>query len=224
MENPWLKLPLQSPYILEIDRDQIDSFNFAKEGRSTWVVEQSIPEPFIGNPETARVVLLGLNPGHSEEDECNFRNSAFREAMLLNLRHDSQEYPFYPLNPAFEKKGAVAWWTPRTRKLQEASGLNTASFAKRLMVIEWFPYHSKSSAFPARRICASQEYSFQLAKTMLSKKAVVVRMRSKRHWAEVDPELGELPSLKNPQCSFVTPGNMQAELFDRMVEALRSED
>jgi len=61
------------------------------------VILESIPEPFIGNPTTAKVVLLSLNPGHSQNDEKAHSNLDFRQAMMRNLRHEAQECPFYGL-------------------------------------------------------------------------------------------------------------------------------
>jgi hypothetical protein len=55
---------------------------------------------------------------------------------------------------------------------------------------------------------------------MLDKK-LVVRMRAKKHWVGVDQRFGEVPSLKNPQCGYISRGNTEGDLFDRMVEALK---
>ena len=87
------------------------------------------------------------------------------------------------------------------------------------MVIEWFPYHSVKFKVPKEKF-ESQEYAFQLAKDMLARK-LVVRMRSKSLWANVDPRFGEVPSLLNPQCGYITLGNTEGDLFGRIVEALR---
>jgi hypothetical protein len=140
--------------------------------------------------------------------------------MFRNLRGQSQEYPFYSLNPKFSWTPAGKWWRPRTVELQSTAGLDLATFAKRLFVIEWFPYHSKKGRLPRRLVCESQKYSFQLAKEMLDKKLVVL-MRAKRHCSSVDQRFGEIPSLKNPQCSYISRGNTEGDLFDRMVGALK---
>lgn len=223
VRNPWRKLhPSKGSYVLEMDREDIRRYNAAVRDEAK-VIDWSIPEPFIGNPESARVVLLGLNPGHSNEDKEAHSNDDFREAMLHNLDHESQEYPFYPLNPGFEPVGVVKWWGTRTRKLRNSVGLGAASFAKRLLVIEGFPYHSKKSALPTKQVCKSQEYSFQLAKEMLGKRLVVL-MRSQKHWLEVDPEFGKAPRLKNPQCGHVSEGNMDPGLYKEMVAELQRDN
>jgi hypothetical protein len=219
VQNPWRDLPLQSPYILGVDRETIHRYSESVRG-ATRVNLESVPEPFIGDPQTARIVLLNLNPGDADGDREAHCDDAFKKAMLQNLRCESQEYPFYSLNPKFSWTAAGKWWRPRTLELQLAARLDVATFAKRLIVIEWFPYHSRKSGLPTKLVCESQKYSFQLAKEMLDKK-LVIRMRSKKHWVGVDQRFGEIPSLKNPQCGYISRGNTEGNLFDRMVEALR---
>ncbi|MBW4028704.1 MAG: hypothetical protein HIU93_15115 [Acidobacteria bacterium] len=227
MTNPWQELrSSDESYILEMDREAIRRHNDSVSDAKKKVIVASIPEPFIGNPKSARLVLLGLNPGHSPEDEKSHRNPEFQNAMFLNLRQKLEEYPFYPLNPkpAFRESGAAKWWLKRTCKLQIESGLDDQMFAERLLVIEWFPYHSQRSGLAPKRVCASQEYSFQLARQMLQEKKLVVRMRSEKHWTEAHRQFGELPSLKNPQCGHVTRGNTEERLFEKIVKALKGTD
>jgi hypothetical protein len=228
MENPWRQLcPSDGTYVLDIDRKQIDEYNASKK-KETKVIVDSIPEPFIGNPKTARLVLLNLNPGHSPDDKKWHSKPAFQQAMFSNLRHeDSQKYPFYPLDPAFKESGAGKWWRPLIRELQEETQLDDPTdptFAQRLMVIEWFPYHSGKSALPRKPVCESQKYSFQLAKQMLDKEGVVVvGMRSKDHWVNAFQAFEQVPFLINRQRPYITEGNMAGDLFRKIVEALREE-
>jgi len=69
-------------------------------------------------------------------------------------------------------------------------------------------------------VCRSQEYSFQLAREMLANR-IVVGMRSKKQWLNVVPAVENVPFLKNHQNPHISPDNANAELFDRIVEALR---
>lgn len=221
MENPWLNLPDEAPFILDVDRESIGRCSKSRHKDRTKLNVGSIPEPFIGNPVSAKLVLLNLNPGDSEGDRMAHNDPEFRGAMIRNLRHELQEFPFYPLNPAFRWTACAKWWVPRTRELQLATGLDDATFAERLLVIEWFPYHSKKSGLPRKVVCESQKYSFQLVLEMLARKKLVVRMRSKRHWTIVSPDFGKLDSLRNPQCGYISRGNTDGDLFDRIIEALQ---
>jgi hypothetical protein len=219
VENPWTELPGQSPYILDVDRSSIEAYNISHKDDSKIVVG-SIPEPFIGNPKSARVVLLNLNPGHSEDDAIDHADCDFRGAMIRNLRHEPQDFPFYALNPKFKWTGCGKWWRARTRKLHEAD-LSWEAISNGLLVIEWFPYHSLTSDLPSKRLCPSQEYSFQLAKEMLAGKVLVVGMRSKRRWLNALPARQNVPFLKNPRNPYISPANTSADFFEQIVECLR---
>jgi hypothetical protein len=168
------------------------------------------------------LVLLNLNPGHSADDKEWHSNPAFQEAMFHNLRQDdSQKCPFYPLDPAFKESGAGKWWRPLIRELQEESRLDYATLAKKLMVIEWFPYHSEKSALPRKLVCESQKYSFQLAKQMLQEQRVVVLgMRSRDHWVRIDQTCGQVRFLINKQRPYITIGNMPPDLYKQIMAAL----
>jgi hypothetical protein len=104
------------------------------------------------------------------------------------------------------------------------AGLDDATLAERLLVIEWFPYHLKKSALSTKPVCESQNYSFQLANEMLEKKKLAVGMRSMKHWVAVDQQFGRtVQFLKNPQCGYISRGNTEGDLFDRIVKALEIE-
>jgi hypothetical protein len=222
MENPWSDLPSKSPYILGMDRDSIRRFNEDAHDNQKVIVE-SIPEPFIGNPPSAKVVLLNLNPGHSDDDKAAHGDAEFRKAMLRNLNHEPQEYPFYPLNPIFEWTACRQWWLRHTKKLIE--GLDRATVAKKLLVIEWFPYHSKKAGFNSKPLCESQQYSFQLARAMLEKCLLVI-LRGRSYWQKVDTRFEKVPYHKVPRGGFIGPGafidprEIEADVFKRMRSAL----
>jgi hypothetical protein len=220
--NPWTEIcSSRNAYVLEQDRSCVERHNSSCTPETKFVLE-SIPEPFIGNPETARVVLLGKNPGHADDDLKSYQDAGFREAMFRNLRHERQEYPFYPLNPAFKQTGAGSWWREHTCQLREKYGVSDRTLATRLMVIEWFPYHSIKFKRP-KEPCFSQHYSFQLARKMLSTEDIlVIRMRGKNEWDEVftDVSSDRLRALKNPQRCYITQGNMEGDLFQHMLKAL----
>lgn len=204
--NPWAQLSDEGPHrILACDQDHVTQYNNAA-APDYRIIEQSIPEPYIGNPKTARVVLLGLNPGHSDADARDYARAEFRAALFNNLRQTPQAYPFYPLNPAFANTGTGKWWTQRLRQLAADSGLEPAVMSERLMVIEWFPYHSRKFRRP-RQLLASQSYSFQLASQLKAQGRLVVRMRSRRLWSVAGQEFENVPALNNPQCAHITPRN-----------------
>ena len=219
MKNPWSDLCSEAPYILEMDNIQVREYD-SRQLESAKLVFESIPEPFIGNPETAKVALLLLNPGHSHEDPEAHRHPALKEALFRNLKGEPQQYPFYPLNPALSWSPTAKWWIPRTRELKKAAGLTDLALSERLLAIEWFPYHSRSSGLPKTQLCKSQTYTFNLATKMRRDEKLVLRMRSVNHWSAVDPKFRDSPSLKNPRCGYITRRNTEEDLFERIVDAL----
>lgn len=225
MENPWLKLrrdSLGGTFVLDIDRDYIEQHNTKYDSRPELkVMINSIPEPFIGDPDSAKLVLLNLNPGHSKEDENRHRDPKMKEALFRNLRHEEQRYPFYPLNPDFADTGVGAWWRKRTRKLHEAVGVE--ALAKKLLVIEWFPYHSvKCKSGISSASVKSQAYSHLLAMEMLQRNGVVVLgMRAKDRWTQLGNGFERVPFLNNPQNVSITERNMSPGLFSHIVETLK---
>lgn len=220
MQSPWSKLKPTPPYVLAEDRVDINKL-LEKQLDPTYAINlNSIPEPFIGLPELATVILLNLNPGDGDGDKVAHADPAFREAMFCNLTHEYQEYSFYPLNPAFAWTGAGKWWLQNLRQLFEVGGLNPATVARKLCVIEWFPYHSIKAKLPLRAVCPSQGYSFALARRALSNK-LVVGMRARTRWEIVDKKLDFVPYLKNPQRVSISPRNAGEDLFWKIVSALR---
>lgn len=219
MPNPWLYLrTAKAPYVLDEDRDLIERFNnSASDDRR--IITDSLPQPYIGNPETARVVFLALNPGHADKDYIDHKDEAFKDAASRNLSHTLRDYPFYPLNPAFRNTGAGEWWHARTRELRTESGVSIEAFSERIMVIEWFPYHSRSFAAP-KQLLPSQRYSFELATRMLHGK-LTVRMRAKARWNKVHESFATVKQLSNPQCSYLTKRNLGENTFELILQALR---
>jgi hypothetical protein len=222
MKNPWCELNASAPpFILEIDSEYVKRHNNKYAGSERELMVKSIPEPFIGNPNTAKVVLLNLNPGHSQNDEADHRRPDIKNAIFANLRHEGQEYPFYALNPAFKETGVAEYWRQYTRELQAESGLDDQTFSKRLLVIEWFPYHSAKAGLRPGVLCDSQLYSFELAKQMLRKDGVqVVGTRSRHYWVEAGRELNRVLFLKNRQRPWITRRNMDRGVFESMLAAL----
>jgi hypothetical protein len=221
VENPWRELVCENgEWVLNGDREAIREFNSKKRNEDHRVCLKSLPEPFIGSPDTARIVFLGLNPGHSERNIEEHRNHEFQTAILQNLRHQAQEYPFYPLNPKFRKTGAGEWWADRLRHLKAACQLDDLELSQRVMAIEWFPYHSVRSGLPDGIVCGSQGYGISLVHKLICKEGVrVVGMKAERRWIAVT-QMNNVTFLRSKQNSAVTSRNMQPGAFDEIVRVI----
>src|SRR5262249_18254 len=99
MDNPWLSLPKNEPFVLADDHLMIQAFN-TQASEHTFVQLELLPEPFLGNPHTAKVILLNLNPGFSPNDRASHHDDPyFVQTSRANLEQTQAEYPLYLLNP-----------------------------------------------------------------------------------------------------------------------------
>jgi hypothetical protein len=213
-DNPWTRLPHQPPFVLAEDRPLLDG----RGDRSDIAVDTTlIPEPFLGDPAAA-IVLLNLNPGWSGEDAWWHAQPTFREASLLCLQHQSRKFPFFLLDPRFSGAPGNTWWNRKLKPLVERCGIEVV--ARSLFCLELFPYHSKR--FGHRRLrLPSQEYSLTLLREAIARNALVVVMRSLRLWCERVPELTaadlvQVSSVQNPVLSELNLGDRFHELITKI--------
>lgn len=204
MKNPWLDLPKTTPFLLKSDMDLIDAFNErARDSRR--IHTELLPEPFLGNP-TAPVMLLGLNPGFSTDDEIHHSIPEFARMSRANLEHQGSDYPFHLLNPRISGPGRE-WWERRLTPILNCAPRQVV--AQRICCVEYFPYHTQR--FSHKRLhLKSQEYSFHLVRNAMRRNAIVVLMRSRRLWFEAIPELKKHPKLfvlNSPQNTIISRNN-----------------
>lgn len=216
MKNPWIHLPRSSPHALKDDLPHLLSFNRSAKSQHR-ILLNILPEPFLGDPQAA-VVLLSLNPGFTGSDVMNHQRRDFRRAILDNLKHRKRRaWPFYLLNPQFRDTGGYTWWSQKLRLLSEEVGAQLV--ARHVCCLEYFPYHSLK--YRKCRQIPVQEYTFELLRSAMRRKALIVVMRSYRIWADAVPELKQydrLLRLRNPQNPCLTSRNCSG--FKQVVRAI----
>lgn len=207
-----------------MDAEFVDRFNIKFAHDENLVIHsQVLPEPFVGHPD-ARLYVLGLNPGYSDDDDVWHTQTEFRTALLRNLLHGASDYPFYFLNPELAQAPGSKWWTQRTRWLAEAVG--TELLCDSLCCVELFPYHSRNYRPMPKRISAnglvpSSDYSVHLVRSAMNAGKLIVMMRGMRVWEQALPELAQYPHLVRPnsvQNMSLSPGNLRE--FDQVVAYL----
>jgi hypothetical protein len=214
MFNPWTQIPRGAPFVLEIDRLQVDNFNRSVAPKYQLHLE-ILPQPFAGTPKTAGVYLLSLNPGFSEKDEY-YQSSleSFRLANehALNLSSNS----FFFLDQRFSETPAYAWWSKHLKEVVAVWGIEKT--LKKLMVIEFFPYHSRSYK-PMKEQLPSQTYSLELVKQAIANKKHIIIMRNEKLWLKHIPELKNYPytTLINKQRAWISKNNLppKEEIFNK---------
>jgi hypothetical protein len=234
-DNPWVGLAeSKQRHVLESDEDFVQRHNSSARPKYR-IQTSSLPEPFIGDPKSAKLILLGLNPGHDGSVGADHGRPEIKDAIFNNLHQRNCDYPFYAFNrvfgktAGFEQTGVAKWWRKHTHRLQEATGLEDMDFAKKIFVIEWFAYPSENWFFSADKfektrtpLCPSQRYNFNLALSFLDDPSVIVLgMRARRYWVAVDRRFERVPFLNSHQNTCITPGNMEPGLFDKIVRMMK---
>src|SRR4051812_9273320 len=114
IKNPWREISIANPprYILKDDEAAIKKADSGE--RFCDLQLQLLPEPFVGDPTKAHVVILQLNPGYHTEDDHRHQKPEFQRAALANLRHTPVgDYPFYLLDPQFRESAGGKYWRKR---------------------------------------------------------------------------------------------------------------
>src|SRR5690348_10710166 len=135
MQNPWLDLPSEPPYVLPCDRLPVEVFNRSTASKDLKINLRLRPDPFLGRPD-APIVVLALNPGLSDQDAASHRRPEFRRRLLSCLRHETVEYPFYYLDPEEHGPG-TRWWCRAVGALMEKTDRRV--LARELSCLEFFP-------------------------------------------------------------------------------------
>ena len=206
MNNPWVDLPLEQPYVLPNEYFDIQKFN-ALSKQIHHIRLELMPEPYLGRPDVP-IILLNLNPGFMDE-EIYFHtfDEYFKNQCRRTLNHQSQEYPFYLLDPALSKSEGHKWWMKKLRQPIEIGGARKV--AQTFLCVEYFPYHSAKYK-QMKKPLNSQRYSWYLVREAMARNAIIILMRSRRLWLEAVPELEAYPNfsqLKNPQNVTISPRN-----------------
>jgi len=201
--NPWLNLPIKEPYILADDLSVI-------EGHKNFVGLRldTMPEPLVGGLDNASVVFLALNPGFTDSDvEVNMKLPKFIEKCKANL-NDPFGSEFYYFTGDLETTGGYKWWSAKLKPLI-AAGVTYESLKSKMMMVEYFPYHSINYKH-IDRFTPSQLYSFEIVREAIRRGKTIVIMRSKNLWIEAIPELANYSymTLSSAQNVIISPKNI----------------
>lgn len=219
MKNPWVHLPKKAPFILLEDQQLLSSIIRNTDDR-TQLRFEVVPLPFIGNPVSAEVILLALNPGFADDDVYyqNTNQSLFTDS-INSLTHIC-DYPFYLLKEVYQGTPGYNWYNGRLKQLIEATDRETVS--KKVAIVQYFPYHSREFK-PLRSIIPSQAYNFSLVRKAIKMEKVIIYMRSKKIWEIAIPELASYPTmqLKSYRAPYLTGKNLGYEAFEKLIELLK---
>lgn len=140
-------------FLYEEDRAVINAFNENDKTKLEFRIQtQLLPEPFIGNPYTAKLLMLALNPGYSGADKFELESEddlhqtpVFKKLIEDNLACKEVAYPFYYLNEssAFKNSPGHKFWRKRILKqLIEDQNITVTHLAKSICCVQFHAYHS----------------------------------------------------------------------------------
>jgi hypothetical protein len=161
------------------------------EGDSCDVDSKLTPTPYVGNLKDASIVLAMLNPGIGEYDRIDHQSPDFQKLLEEQRRQDSCVTCFALGDPA--EVGFQSWTVFYRRflgpTLQENPNASWDSLAKKLAIVQLFPYYSKTASLVVRGEYFEQLPSVKAAKDamkeLLSTKKVVFRWkRQPARWGD----------------------------------------
>jgi len=221
MNNPWLNL--KDSYVLKNDLAYLGS-----------EIEKDIPpQPYCGNINKSKILLLQLNPGLDVSPGFSVSNAKFsfkvfpnlKKDIIKNLKQEKMHFPFYHLNPEYRLDGGFRYWS---RILKDYIN-NKESYRKlsnRIACLEYFPYHSKNYK-RSDKLLESQKYTFSLLKKSIKKNIPIIVMRkiwiTSRHVKKEMPELmgyKNLITLKNTMNPVITEKNLSKNNYSIIKEIL----
>ena len=225
--NPWHALPEAGDFVLPQERSFIEAYNATQTKSEDRVRLDIPPAPFVGSPETARVLLLTKTPPWDAKVISDYAEYPdYAEAVRRNLVFANEDYPFYYLNPAFSETCGYQWWTSKLREVieacQEKLGPEAAfaALSKRIMTIAYFPYHVEKYAGTVKDM-PSQKFSFGLAGALARDGMPVVIQSHGKLWdKQLSTERGIVINTGSSQSNFFNRTRLPAAQFEEIIDIL----
>ena len=179
------------------DRATVEAYNKARKDDDTRFVPNLIAAPFQGNPLTARVVFLSLNPGyveHSNRDLAKVFEQVPNLPEKINalwsgfLSHEAKS-----MSPSTQDKDLFAayqtlvdwYWYDAFATLRESCQLADDTFFESVAVVQLMPYHS-TKCDKVTLDLPTQGYTRDLIHYLLKQPdcPLFVVMRSEDNWSD----------------------------------------
>lgn len=235
-ENPWRHLVAREPYVLREDWGAVEAYNQGnRTGRSQQLrpvvpseqVRLEIPPtPFVGTPDTARVVLLTVSPFWDDEKSAEHENDPeYTKHIWRNLTFDNKDFPFCFLNPAFAETSAYRWWSAYLRELIEAcdqktEGRGLEAVSRGVFAVSFFPYHVNNFKGGITGL-RCQKFAQNLVSNFRTEGVPIVITSGAPEWTAALPKLKDYASkTRNSQKATISRSNLPADVFETIVESL----
>lgn len=191
-------------FVLKAEQNAIQEFN--ETVSETYKIHTEImPSPYMGNVETAPIVLLTLNPGFDKKEVEKGFHGKYNHWLEKELVHEhiNPELPLFNLDESYREDSS--YWFNKLKPLHQRYGIKAV--ADKVCKIQYFPYTSQKFRKISSRLLSkeigleylpSQLYNFWLVEKAIERNAVIILTRSKDLWFKA------VPALKNYQNIYFT--------------------
>lgn len=202
-----LDLPSPETYA-ELDGEAVARFNARYGGTNYELQVRRGAKCGAGDILNARVLLLYANPGYDPTIDK-------QEPIHFSL----PGWPLVWLHPesAHHHPGAHRWLCSRLRHLIERYGAQFVSQnVANMNIVPW-----SSREYKAGLSLPSREVQLDLARRSAERGAILVAVRARAAWRPLlEAFPGQVVLTRNPRSSHISPGNLGADGWQRVVLAL----
>jgi hypothetical protein len=212
--NPWGDLPETAPFVLPRDRPAVEAWN-AKASAATKIRTDLLPDPPLGDPLSAAVIVLALNPSVGEGDYLDHQGP-LRDHIRSALTNVTD---FFFLRDELATTTGATWWRNKLAPLIEATSLDAVR--RHVAGAQLHQYHSKSAA-PLLKP-SSGRHNVEVVRKALRKGVPVLALTGVATWRVADPDFRAYPFFepRSPQSMVVSPKNMP-DGFEAAVRAIEA--
>ncbi len=235
LKNPWLEMAnntARENFVIKEEQAIVLKFN--ERVKDDYKIHSSIfPAPFMGNVESATVIILMLNPGYDKDEDVGGTKyyQTYTDWWMQQIQH-KLPYPELPLF-CLEKNYILKsdYWF---KKLKPLIDITTDEIvATKIAKVQFFPYHSIKYKSLYKRLLKeenfdsylpSQEYNFALVRRAIDRGALIVIPRSKKFWFEAIPELRIYTNIlftKNYRNPILSENNLGSVGFTKIINHLK---
>ena len=231
MENPWIEFVEKlddTNFVLKKEQAVIEKFN--QNVKDNFKIHSEImPAPFMGNVQTAPIVLLMLNPGYDQEEELKGFYKEYRSFWKNEIQH-IQSIPELPLFCLDERYVNYSnYWEKKLKPLTLMT--SREKVAENICNIQFFPYHSLKFKTISNKILEnegfenylpSQNYNFHLVREAMKREVIIIILRSRKMWFEAIPELKVYKNLHytNSYLNTILSERNLSEAFPKIINIL----
>lgn len=211
--NPWGDLPDTPPYVLPRDSPAVEAWN-SKAPQQTKVRTDLVPDPPLGDPLNAAVVVLVLNPSLDDDSAEAHRDPWLQEQMRAAM---TEPRDLFWLRDELAGTRGGRWWRNKLAPLIDATSLEEVR--RYVAAGHLHQYHSKSAS-PLLRP-PSGRHNLEVVRKALALGTPAVALTGVARWRAADPAFREAPlhEPRSAQSMVVSPKNMP-EGFDVAVRAI----